>query len=276
MLRVVTHPDGVDAGVLAASAEGLLPDGAERLEDVVPGNDRLTAAEQLHIYAFAYFDRIIEVLAGELPAVQHLLGEDVFFEEMKRYLGEHPSSTWTLDRVGASMAEWLARRADEVEDGARWRVAVDIARVERAMDAVWDEPFAGPVTYEALASFPHDRWPDARLRTIPALRLLSLQHPVTALMNAARDGEDTELPEPEPAWMCVYRDDAKRWRFPLDREQHCLLAALHRGHTLGAAIGEVAQLDGTDIGALMGSLGEWFREWMGSGLFSSVQLESDD
>ncbi|MCO4769397.1 MAG: putative DNA-binding domain-containing protein [Deltaproteobacteria bacterium] len=269
-LRVVTHPTGVDEGVRAATAEGLLPHGARRLEDVIPGNDRLSALEQLHIYGFAYFDRIVEVLAGEMPAVQHLLGERVFAEAMKRYLAEHPSSTWTLDRVGAAAPQWLAEQGEE--DGTLWRVAADVAAVQQAMDAVWNEPFEDPVPYARLAAVPMEEWAGARVQLIPAVRLLALSYPVTEVMNAARDQGEVVLPAAAPSWMCVYRDDTARWRFALDRPQFVLLSALARGNSLADALAEVLELADVQPAQLLGDLGGWFERWFGNGLVSAVHI----
>jgi len=273
MLRAVTHPDGVERGCAAAADEGLLPDGASALADVIPGNDRLTPEEQLGIYAFAYVDRIVEVLAGQFSATTWLLddGDAV----LRAYLADVPSRTWTLDRVGDGLPDWLAQAAGAAsrgigEDAATMRAAADIARVELAMDAVWDEPFADPVAHEVLAAIPPEEWGDLRVQPIPALRLLALSHAVTPAMNAARDEVPAELPSEEAAWMCVYRGGGSRWRFPLDREQHALFAALASGATLGEALHTTAALEGVDLERLVGELGEWFRAWFGSGLFASV------
>ncbi len=278
LLTVVTDPDGVERGVERAVADGALPGDARTLSDVVPGGPRLTPIEQLHIYGYAYFARIVDVLADELPSVRALLGEDAFEAAMRRYLQAHPSRSWTLDHVSEDLPAWLEAQASGSAEPARWRVAADLARVERALDAVWDEPFVDPVGYEELAAIPMDAWASARLEPIPALRLLTLGHPVTDLMNHARDGSgdavpSEALPGPLPSWMCVHRDDARRWRFPLDRAQFTLLSALVRGASVGEALEEVAGLDEVSLDALLGALGDWFRDWMGSGLFAAVIAE---
>ena len=91
-------------------------------------------------------------------------------------------------------------------------------------------------------------------------------------MNAARDDEAIVVPKPATTWICIYRDDDRRWRFELTFEQHGLLAALSRGETLGEAIEAVATSEGADVAAMMSGLGGWFKEWMGTGLFASVRL----
>jgi len=102
--------------------------------------------------------------------------------------------------------------------------------------------------------------------------LLELAHPITAAMNAARDDEPMVVPAPQPSWICVYRDDSQRWRVQLSFEQFALLSALVDGASLGTAIESVATTDGADVAAMMAGLGDWFRQWMGSGLFSAERL----
>jgi len=278
MLRVVTHPEGVDAGFEAAKAEGLLPVGASELADVVPPNDRMSPTEQLEVYGYAYFARIIDVLAGEFPTAVELLGETEFRAAAREFLVEHPSQTWSLDRVGAPFADWMQAIADQQRDerlAATLRFCADVARVERAMDQVWDRRFEEPVPFERLQAIAQDLWPTVRLKTIAAMELLQLGHPTSEAMNAVNRGDEPELPPPETAWICVYRRGDRRFRFPIGREQHALLSALQAGETMGAAIEATATMDGADVAAMMAGLGGWFADWMASGLFCGVDSVSD-
>ena len=52
MMQVVTHHDGLEAGLQAAENTGLWPGAPGSVETIVPGNDRLDSREQLQIYAF--------------------------------------------------------------------------------------------------------------------------------------------------------------------------------------------------------------------------------
>ena len=156
MLEVVSHPEGVEAGFAAARSKGLLPPGTSVLEDVVPGNARLGAVEQLAIYAHMYFGRIGDVLAEEFPTVVELFGRERFEALTRSYLVEHPSTSWTLDRVGLAFSAYLAARAAAVGeldgDSERLSFASALARVERAMDQVWNDPFEEALPYDELAA----------------------------------------------------------------------------------------------------------------------------
>ncbi len=269
MLRIVTHPGGVDAGFDAAQSEGLLPPGTSSLDDLVPPNDRLSAGEQLHVYAFAYFDRIIDVLRGEYPTVEFLLGPGPFGQLARAFLVDQPSRTYTLNRVGVPFSGWLAERAVDQPELA---FAVDLALVERALDEVWDCKAEEPVAYEALQAIPPDRWDRVRLHTIAALQLFELAHPITEFMNGVMRDEAAPVPEPSPAYVCVYCTLAGRYRIPLSFEQHGILSALLAGSTLGEAIELAATSEGADVPAMLAGLGGWFRDWTERGLFSGVEL----
>ncbi len=269
MLRIVTHPGGVDAGFEAAQSEGLLPAGTSSLDDLVPPNDRLSAGEQLHVYAFAYFDRITDVLRGEYPSVELLLGPARFGSLARDFITEQPSRTYTLNRVGVPFSSWLAERAG---DDPLLSFAIDLSLVERALDEVWDCKAEAPVAYEALQVIPPDRWDRVRLDTIDALQLFELRHPISAFMNGVMRGDLDGVPEPEPSWVCVYCTLAGRYRIPLSFEQHALLSSLVDGATLGEAIEAAATSEGADVPAMLAGLGGWFRDWTERGLFRAVEL----
>ena len=273
MLRVVQHPDGVQAGWRDAVEAGEVPEGATRLEDVVPGNDRLTAEQQLRIYAYAYYRRLIDVMAEEYPGVLALLGEEGFDGLVRAFLQEHPSTSWTLNRLSVPFPAWLRSEGDRRGDG-RMLFAADVARVERAMDDVWDAPFEDPISADALAAVPPEGWADLHLVTAQCLRLLALDHPVTDFMDLARAGEPADIAPPTPSWVLVHRRGTRRFRPPLTHEQFDLLSALVAGGTLGEALEAAADREGADVAAMMAGVGEWLRDFAARGLFTSLGTRS--
>jgi hypothetical protein len=270
VLRVVTHPDGVGAGWSAAVSEGLVPEGVSELRELVPGNDRLTPEEQLGVYGFAYFQRLIDILTEEYPGVLGLLGEDEFPALCKAFLIEHPSTSWTLNRLSLGFPAWLSVVGDRM-DSAELRFAADVAAVERAMEEIWDAPFEEPVSAEELAAIPPEGWAELRLSTIAAHRLLALDHPVAEFMDAVRADEPWSIAGPSPSWMLVFRQGLRRFRLPLVQEQADLLSALVAGATLGEALESAASAEGADVALMMGSVGEWLQDFASRGIFSAVR-----
>ena len=53
--EVITHPDGVSAGVESSAAREQIEISAEQIEDVVEPSSRLSSVERLAVYGNAYF-----------------------------------------------------------------------------------------------------------------------------------------------------------------------------------------------------------------------------
>jgi hypothetical protein len=270
MMRVVTHHEGIESGLQAAAADGIQPAGGGSLEDIVLANDRQGSREQLQIYAYMYFARLIEVLEGEYPSLLFLLGEDRFAHIARSYLRDHPSSHYNLARLSAAFPDYIASLDHSDIDTA---FAAALARVERAMEDILDEPAEAPITYEALATVPMERWAGARLRPIRAMRLLQLSHPVNPFMNALREESFAPVPSPREVAMCVHRHGFQVYRHELEIEQFQLLSELQGGARLGEAIESVALIPGADTAKLMTALAGWFESWMADDLFAAIDFD---
>jgi len=270
MLRVVSHPGGAAAGLQAVGEEGLFPGGATVPEQVVPGNDRLSPAQQLQIYAFMYFARLVEVLEMEFPTVRFLLGQEHFEKLARTFLTIHPSSHYSLNRLSVGFPDFLR---NEARDVPHQDFAVALAQVERAMEDVTDDPRDEPLSSDALSSIPRERWPSARLRPIRAMRLLELSHPTTEFMNAVQQDRHENVPPAGPTVICVYRPDSTVYRKPIPPLRHQLLARLVAGEPLGQAIEGIVRDGEVDPASLAGSLAGWFEDWAEDRLFCAIEFD---
>lgn len=266
MQTVVMHPQGAAAGVRSHPARRLVPAAVSQLESVVLPSKSLSSVERLDIYAHMYFARLIEILVAEYPTTRQLLGADAFDASCRHYLARHPSRSRTLNRLSERFPDFLARRLPRTN---RNGLAVDVARIERAMEDVFDAARAEPMTPGQFAAIGADRWERLRLEITPALRLLELRYPANAYMNAVRGGGMPRLPRPRPSFVIVYRRGFQVFRRDQTPDQFRLLAALASGRTLGAAvragIGQSARAE-----RLAARLGEWFRDWAAAGIFVGV------
>lgn len=270
MMQVVTHHDGLEAGLDHVSTEGPWPGNGTSLEDVVPPNDRLDSREQLQIYAFMYFARLIEVMENEYPTVLFLLGPDRFARTARAYLGKHPSKHYSLGPLSREFPDFLAGLD---EPAAYPPFASAVARVERAMEDIIDEPAEEALSYETLKEIPMERWPSARLQPIRAMRLLQLSHPVNHFMDARQAEHFAPVPEAREVFMCVHRVGFNLYRHELEPEQFQLLTKLSAGATLGEAIESVALQPGSDCDKMMAELASWFEHWMADDLFSAIGFD---
>jgi hypothetical protein len=267
MQAVVMHPEGAESGLRSRPARRLVPRAASEPEAVVLPSKALTSGERLEIYAHMYYARLIEVMEAEYPTTRQILGAHEFALCCRKFIARHPSRTRTLNRMSEKFPDFLGRHLPK---GQRNGLAADVARIERAMEDVFDAPRAEPMTADQFAAIGADQWERVRLRVNPALRLLTLRYPASDYMNAVRSGKKPRIPRPRTTFAIVFRRQYSVFRRDQEPEQFRLLQALAAGRVLAAAVR-------TSIGGRSGSadrlasnLGAWFREWAAAGVFTGV------
>jgi len=267
MQAVVMHPEGAQAGIQARAARALVAAAARDPESVVLPSKNLTSLERLGIYADMYYLRLIEVMEGEYPTTRQLLGEHAFASACRRFIAKFPSRTRTLNSLSAKFPDFLAKALPRT---ARHGLAVDVARIERAMEDVFDAPRAEPMTPAQFAAIGSGDWNRATLRMNPALVMLKLRYPANAYMTALRRGEKPRLPRPRATHVIVFRRGFQVFRRDQEPEQWKLLQSLVAGKALGAAVR--ASIGGKRASAdrVARRLGKWFEEWAAAHLFVST------
>lgn len=264
MQTVVMHPEGAAAGLRSPPARRLMPGAASALETVVLPSKALSSVERLDIYAHMYYARLLEILVAEYPTTRQLLGSHEFAVLCRKFLARNPSRSRVLNRLSEKFPEFLVR---SLPAGNRNGLAVDVARIERAMEDVFDAPRAEPLTADQFAAIGADQWEQVRLTVIPALRLLKLRYPANDHMNAVRSGKKPRVPRARATYAIVYRRGYQVFRRDQEPEQFKLLSALVAGRVLAAAVR--ASISGRSGSAdrLAAKLGAWFREWATAGIF---------
>jgi hypothetical protein len=144
---------------------------------------------------------------------------------------------------------------------------VDVARIERAMEDVFDAPAASPMTAAQFATIGAGEWERTTLRLNPALVLLKLRYPANDYMNALRRGGKPRIPRPRATCAIVFRRGFQVFRRDQDPAQFKLLSAIAAGKPLAAAVR--ASIGGSSASAdrVGKRLGKWFEEWAGAHLF---------
>ena len=271
MQAVVMHPEGAAAGVRAAPARRLVPAAAGRLETVVLPSKSLTSVERLDIYAHMYYARLLEILTDEYPSTRQVLGDQAFERVCRRFLQRNPSKHRTLNHLSERFPDFLSR---QLPHGNRRGLAVDVARIERAMEDVFDSPRAEPLTAAEFSAIGADEWHRVRLSVIPALVLLKLRFPGNDYMNAVRSGRKPRMPRPRATFAIVYRRGFQVFRRDQEPAQFKLLTALARGRTLAQAVRSSISGRGGAADRLAATLGSWFREWAAAGIFCGISRPS--
>lgn len=219
-------------------AQVLHPRADARAERELLPSRSLDAAERLAIYQRGYRLRLLECLQADFPAVRRIAGDERFGELVGGYLERHPSRHWSLNPLGHAFALYLEREAPR---GPRIGLLAELARLEWAMQEVFDAPASSALAADELQRTAPGDWTRLRFAPVEALRLLAFEHRCNAIATAVRRDEPLPPLGRKRTCVVVYRKDWAVWRMDLDPLQFALLAALCRGRTLGQALSAAAR-----------------------------------
>jgi Putative DNA-binding domain len=254
------------------------PVGAALVTSILTPGPLLNPLGRLEIYRRAYHLRLIECLLDDYPAVAATVGEEAFEELCRKYIAIRPSTDASLNSYGRHMsnlcrAELQGPFAPVRAPSGDLSFVADLAALEWAVVEVIHAATAEPLTMTGLASMPASRWADARLVATPALRMLRFGYPINRYFQAFREGSRPAVPSPAASSVVVYRSGPTIWRMDLGEAAFDLLHALTSGQSLAASLdGASAALAGVDESEAAAQVTVWFRDWVSSGLFSSVEF----
>lgn len=232
-------------------------------ERILPGRLQ-TAAERLAVYRHAYFARLLDVLREQFPCTRWAVGDELFDEFAVGYLERHPPHSYTLARLADRLVKYL----DESRPADWGQFIVELARLEQAIDRVFDA--AGPEHLPPLALPPASSG-NLRLTFVPGFELLAFHYPVSAYYTAWKANESPGWPAEEPQFIALHRRDYIVRRTELTEIQFRLIAALGEGTALDGAL--EAAFAGAPPGELPSAaeIGEWFQAWATRGFFAAAQ-----
>ena len=256
MQAVVTHPGDVYEAAAAAAID---------VDSLVLPSKMLQPIQRVGIYHGMYMLRMIEALAVDYGALAHFMGEHAFSHLVSDYVQRFPSRSYTLNRLGDSLPEYIALSSMQRRTFLR-----DLAKLELAMTHVFDEAEAEALPADAIASIAPEQIANARIIPIPALRLLALDYDANEAFQAFRD-EQPMKPRRQKTWLAVHRRDYGVFRMPLTREAFSFLESLMARQTIGSAI-ETFHRRFRRFPA-QSDLFAWFRDWSAAGLFTAIEVE---
>jgi hypothetical protein len=234
---------------------------------LVRGSSRLTAAERVQIYRYAYRARLVEVLRDDYPVLAESLGEEAFEQLCHVYIERQPSRSSNLNHYGTHMAA-LCAQSERPERA----FLSELAALEWALVEVIHAE-AGALELEALQRVPAEAWAGARLVPSDALRLLRFTHPVNAYYQACRTRErGAPLPPPPAAGAsatAIYRRGPTVWRMDLTPAMTRVLEALIAQRSIAEALAQIG-VNQDELAEAERSVMTWFRSWVSGGFFASV------
>lgn len=275
-LRVVTDPDGVEAGAASEDARALFGGGVGA---VLRPSTRLSAEARLGVYADAYFARLVQCLEEQYPGLVRCLGKETFAGFALDYLVARPSRSYSLNGLGAGLAAHLARTRPPRESAAPdWAdFLVELAEFEWTLLEVFDGPGLEErerLTPESLRAIPPERASELAFELDPSLRLRRFRFPLDATYRTLRDESDESAfapPEPREELVLFHRRDYRVRRMVLEPAPFRLLEALAAGAALGEALAAAFAGSSATEMDLRASLERWFAEWTEEGLFAAAR-----
>jgi hypothetical protein len=253
MQAVVTHPGDVHDAAKAAAID---------IDSIVLPSKTLQPLQRVGIYHSMYLLRMIEALEIDYAALAHFIGGHAFGHLVSDYVQRFPSRSWTLNRLGDHLPEFIAGST------MKRRVFLsEMARLELAMTHVFEAEEAEALPADAIGAVPPDKIETLRFTPIPGLRLLEFGYQINDAFQSWRE-ERVVTPVRGKSWLAVHRRNYAVFRMPLSKEAFAFLDALISGETIGGAImmfrrrfrrmPEQQELFG------------WFRDWSEAGLFAAI------
>ncbi len=207
-------------------------------------SDGVNATARLEVYRNAFYMRLQDALAHDFPALLATAGEANFGRLTARYLRDRRSQRPSLRWLGEGLAKWLRARGEPA--------LADLAELERATLSAFDAEDAAPLTGEAFAAIPPERWPGLRLELHPTVSLLAVGANVHEVWVAVRAGRPPTALRLARERLVVWRANGGAQVEAIAEGWHRLLASLARDATLAAACEELAcSMDAGRVPALV-------------------------
>lgn len=217
----------------------------------VKPSSHLSSFERLEIYNKQYWFRVIGAVSEDYPTLQAVLGQKRFDALVLAYLRENPSTSFSLRDLGGKLPLWLAKNRGLA--GARYKLAVDVARLEWAYVEAFDGAILPPLSADEFAHL----LLESALSLQPHLQLLALRYPVDEVVLAVRQN----TPENDivsnavsqerkrsrhvhlatvgissPIYLAVHRFENSVYYRRIDREAFLLLTAIRQGHSIATVV----------------------------------------
>lgn len=228
----------------------------ESARDLVE-SDRVDAATRLGVYVHAYHARLADVLVGDYPKLDALVGVRPL---VAAYLRAHPPHHPSLREAGARIAEFLAARGEPAH-------LVELARLERARMEAFDGGADVPtLTRDHLEALGPAAFPTLQLRLVPSSQLLEL----TTNADDIWDAIESERAAPEPIAsarsVLVWRRDVTVIHRTLARDEARAVRLLVSGTTFETACEALADTPDPVSRAL-----ELLLKWLDGGILERTR-----
>jgi hypothetical protein len=255
MQAVIVHPGTIEEALRSRAATRQIP--LREAERAILPSKTMEPLERLAVYQGMYPARMHDALAADYPGLKAFLGDHLFEHFVADYVAAHPSRSYTLNRLGDRVPEFVRTWHHE-----RRAFLADLARLELAVTETFDAD-----EDDAPAPLPTGNvdadWESRRFGTAPTLRLLSFRHAAGAAFDALKAGRRAST-RPGASWAAVHRRSYVVYRLDLSRGEFHLLSALADHEPLGKALRLAARKAGKPLSPA--AVRKSFRLWTSEGI----------
>jgi hypothetical protein len=174
---------------------------------VIRSSVSMSSGQKIGIYARGYVLRLMECMEAEYPAVQYLLGDNLFNTFAKAYLLQVPSTSPDLYDLGKNFPAFLkASQPKGADDASIFDLPVELATLERTLaETSRSKGLEGQENNSVIDDQMLFLFGTANFHTSPCLTLLELQFPLVDFVKAVQHGEAADTPEKKQSYLAISR-----------------------------------------------------------------------
>lgn len=216
------------------------------------------------VYRSAYVARLVDVVASDHEKLHAYLGDEQFGRMARAYVASNPSHAFSARWFAAKLPEFLR----DTPPYSGQPALADLARLERALNDVFDEREAEAVTLADLAAVAPEDWARLEFTPHPATRRIALHTNADDIWLALRDGNPPPgaVLLPEPAACIVYRNDAISTFRRLSPAEAMMWDEAAQGVSFGVLCEMLSTFAGEDEAALRAA--GYLRGWIEAGMLA--------
>lgn len=236
----------------------------------IPDSPRQSNDVLFGVYRDAYVLRLLGLLREDFERLHTYLGDDAFDDLARDFIAAHPSRTLNARYFSQDFPAFVAAYPLL----AQQPLAVAVARLEGALNDIFDCADATPATLADLSSFPPEAF--ANLTFVPHPSAIRLDLP--AGLDAAFAALSQNEPPPplqdsiEPQRVVVWRKEMVPHYRVLSTEEAMMWDEAAKGVRFGVLCEMLATYDDPENAALRAA--QYLQSWLTSGLLQNIELRS--
>ncbi|MBW4889275.1 DNA-binding domain-containing protein [Mucilaginibacter sp. HMF5004] len=253
LTSIIVKPGSINDKIIMADQHYGL-----RHTEVIKPAPNFSSGEKIGIYARGYVLRLMECMSAEYPALQHLLGKELFETFVKAYLVHSPPSSPDLYNLGANFAAFLKASQPKNADSNMFDLPVEVTLLERAIAEVSRcKGLEGTSQETETDDTVLYLFNTSTIRSSPCLMLLKLQFPLAGFVRSVQRGEEATTPLTGESFTAISRKDYIIHMHDMETWQWQFLKALQDTNDYMSAINSTADVCGMANSTVMADLMLW-------------------